>query len=1164
MKKFQALILIILTFSFQGFAQQGKDGVKTVAAANTIVNEYTHLTADAPAGSTVITVNASGLNVNARFAGPLAAGDLILIYQAQGAKLNGVINNTAGVPNDSSWGAVVNYENCGLYEFQEVSSVPNSTTITLDCALLNSYSDTGMVQVVRIPRYQSLTINAAGVMTAQAWNGVAGEGGILVVEVQGNTVVNGKMDVTGLGFRGGVELDNNSNYGGGFFSSISSGEGEDKGESIAGYETKYDPLGGHRCSGAPANGGGGGRCHNAGGGGGSNAGIILNWNGKGNADNSVPSYITAWNLEAAGFATHTSSGGGRGGYTFAANVKDPTVVGPINAAWGGDARRPSGGLGGRPLDYTTGRIFFGGGGGAGDQDNSLGGPGGKGGGIIYVLNYGTISGTGGQINANGAAGGNSVNSFFNNASDGCGGAGGGGAIIINSVGAVSGFTASANGGVGGNQTVVASTNESEGPGGGGGGGYIAISNGAIVQSASGGANGISNSPAVKTKFPSNGATIGGAGTTGQTISNFTISTRTDTICAGSTASLSATLNGTVPAGTTIMWYTTPAGGVSIGSGNPFITPVINSTTVYYAGTCPGTYRVADTVKVLPPPTANAGSNVTVCSGGSTTLTATGGGTYSWSPSTGLSSTTTASTVASPASTTTYTVTVSFGAGCSNSATVTVTVGGSMTLSTSPNTSMCLGGAGVNLSATGATTYSWSPSTGLSSTNISNPVATPASTTTYTVTGSTGSCSGSSTVIVTVNPLPTANAGSNTSYCTGGSTTLNGSGGTTYSWSPAAGLSNSGISNPVANPTSTTTYTLTVTDANGCSNTASVQVTVNPLPVITVSGALSICSGSSTSLTAGGATSYSWTPAAGLSSTTTQNTIAAPSNSMTYTITGTDANNCTNSTTATVVVHSLPAVGVSSPITSTCAPGCISFNGIDSSGNCSTVLYNYGDGNTGSSTGHCYSTPGSYSVVFSCTDANGCVGSVTRANYIQILPTPEAAFTTSSLVISYSGNKPDSVCFNNTSTGAVNWLWNFGNGTSSSSQLPCVSYADSGTYCVTLVVGGASGCQDTALSCIRLEKRAEVTYNIPNVFSPNDDGFNDYFFIKNSGLKALDCKIYDRWGRQLYEINSLAGSWDGTDKGQKVVDGVYYFLLNMTALDGTQKEETGFIQLIRNN
>src|ERR1041385_4289584 len=130
-----AFILSFLFFSVRVFSQRGLHGAKTVNAANTVVNEYTSLTANAFTGNTTITVAASTLNANGRFPANLAAGDLILIIQIQGASMIGGLNGVFATPLDTSWGRITLYNNCGWYEFQEVKAVPNGTTIQLDCGL---------------------------------------------------------------------------------------------------------------------------------------------------------------------------------------------------------------------------------------------------------------------------------------------------------------------------------------------------------------------------------------------------------------------------------------------------------------------------------------------------------------------------------------------------------------------------------------------------------------------------------------------------------------------------------------------------------------------------------------------------------------------------------------------------------------------------------------------------------------------------------------------------------------------------------------------------------------------------------------------------------------------------------------------------------------------
>ena len=274
------LLLSFLTLVTFSFAQRGKDGNVTIATANKIVNEYTTLTADVAAGATSITVAASGLNANARFAASLAPGDLIMIIQMQGATLSGIAlsvggGNTLGYPNDSSSGSITSYNNCGNYEFCEVSTVPNSTTITIDCGLQYDYTAAGRVQIIRVPRYNSLTLNSPGTISCTAWSGTF-IGGVIALEVKGNTTINAGASITatGLGFRGGALSGTNSAYGGGQVSATSINEGSQKGEGIGGYQTDYNVIGGGQARGAGANAGGGGDSHNAAGGGGANAGNI--------------------------------------------------------------------------------------------------------------------------------------------------------------------------------------------------------------------------------------------------------------------------------------------------------------------------------------------------------------------------------------------------------------------------------------------------------------------------------------------------------------------------------------------------------------------------------------------------------------------------------------------------------------------------------------------------------------------------------------------------------------------------------------------------------------------------------------------------------------------------------------------------------------------------
>jgi large repetitive protein len=484
--------LLVVAMAKNAYAwQPGKDGAVTITTANTVINNYYTIATNLNIGDTTVTLN----NVTG-----LSTGDILMIYQAQGATINAT--------DAAAYGTVTALNNAGNYEFVSVRSIAgNTVTINTICTtgLRLAYTATGKIQAVRVPQYSSLTVSGAGTIVATAWNGTSG--GIVAAFVQNTATISvaGGINVSNQGFRGGGLEQNTSAQGAGVittFRSASGNDGAEKGEGIAGSVTDYDSLNGRYSRGAPANGGGGGNGHNAGGGGGSNGNNGVAYTGTGNPNAAAQGTSTAiqtaacWNLEAAGFATSTSSGGGRGGYTYAGSDQDATTLAPGSTAWGGDQRDNVGGFGGRPLtNNAVNRLFFGGGGGAGDSNNSTGTPGGLGGGLIFLL-ANSVTG-GGSILANGQ----SVTPASGR--DGPGGGGGGGSIVISGTNSLS---LNANGGIGGSQNLGGP--ESEGPGGGGGGGFIGATGG--TQSVLGGANGTTNSSAV-TEFIHNGATAGAAG-----------------------------------------------------------------------------------------------------------------------------------------------------------------------------------------------------------------------------------------------------------------------------------------------------------------------------------------------------------------------------------------------------------------------------------------------------------------------------------------------------------------------------------------------------------------------------------------------------------------------------------------------------------------------------
>lgn len=445
----------------------------------------------------------------------LQAGDLLMLLQPQGAQLQ--------TADTDQYGAVAALGGSGLFEFVSVAAVDGTTSrVQLDAAcggLRNDYDP--RTQVIRVPQYGSLTVNAGASVVALPWDGRVG--GVVAVRAQQALTVRGELEASGRGFRGGpaqqpgqLAADQSPDVAGYVAAAPTSGGA--KGESVAGFTTEYASPGGHG-RGAPASGGGGGNAFKAGGGGGGGAGLAASWSGHGVMSAGVTG-ASAWTLDPAYKANNnqltTASGGGRGGYSASTTSLSPLTVPPGDPSWQGNLRRERGGRGGRPLSSDPGaRLFFGGGGGAGDQNGAgaqltMGGGGGAGGGLVYVLG-GTVQGDG-RIAASGAPGGDTAGG--SGAAQGAGGGGGGGAVILNSDSLQGTLRVEALGGDGGrHQSAGAGIGDANGPGGGGGGGFIAVpaaTASSVVRAVRGGSGGTTASAAM-VGFPSNGATSGGAG-----------------------------------------------------------------------------------------------------------------------------------------------------------------------------------------------------------------------------------------------------------------------------------------------------------------------------------------------------------------------------------------------------------------------------------------------------------------------------------------------------------------------------------------------------------------------------------------------------------------------------------------------------------------------------
>ncbi len=1077
------LFLSLITFSFLGNikGQKGKDGAKTITNTTTPakVNEFTALTVNALVGATTINVAASSLNANGRFASALAPGDLIMIIQMQGAMINLGTYAVSWQP-DFNYGKIWDYANCGNYEFAQVKSILSGTQIEIDCDLKYNYTVSGKTQIVRVPRYTTLDIgtsSTSATLTTDAWLGTTG--GVLAVEVDGNTTINNTAVVTtnALGFRGGVPI-TNGGTGNNNFVTKNPNDGAEKGEGIGSQRltnTLVDSLG-KQCKGAPANGGGGGDANNCGGGGGGNGGNIANYIGLGIANTT---FSTTFELEYAGRSSLTSSGGGKGGYgTSTTTTISANSIGPDQNGWGSFKRPSHGGYGGRPLDYTTGKLFMGGGGGAGHTSGQSNGTnacaGGNGGGIIYFLSYGNIAGSG-NINSNGANGNNAFGSGVSTQGiDGSGGGGAGGTIFLDCASTISAATANANGGNGGNQVITTgftSTSEGQGPGGGGSGGYIASNGNAFAQNVFAGINGVTNATAFDTEFPMNGATSGDVGTKNQTILNAKLNTFSlvaspnQTICTGQVATLTATTSNSLA---TINWYNSLTGGAAVATGTAYTTPVFNTVGVYtvYAGFCPGTYRKPIIITVNNAAVITIASQ-TICAGKTATLTPTSSATsYSWS----TTQTTNAITV-SPASTTNYTV-YTIGGSCSTSQTVTVTVNALPILTVTPtNTTIC-SGTNVTLLASGATTFTWS-----NGINTSSQIVTPTTNTVYTVNGTDGNGCTNTLVPIsnfTVTTTPTISLLSQT-ICPTQTATFTANGATSYTWLPTSSNLTTYTVTPIA------TQTVTLIGANGtCTSQATASVTIGSNVTIGVNNP-TICVGQTATLTATGISSYTWSNNSNLASIT-----ITPNITTTYTISG-NQGLCSGTQTATVTVIAQPTISITGNTT------ICSGNSTTLTANGSVNSYTW---NTTSNNQSIIDNP-TITTSYTVIGSNGiCTNSATSTVSVNALPT---------LVVSNS-----TICAGQQAT--VNVLGATGITvtptpiTTFSNYFICPTLTIQGIYTVT--VNGTDGvCQNTALGFITVNNNPTITVTSTNVCLGNTatltaNGATTYTWSTNSNNQSI--------------------------------------------------------------
>ena len=364
------------------------------------------------------------------------------------------------------------------------------------------------------------------------------------------------------------------------------------------------------------------------------------------------------------------------------------------------------------------------------------------------------------------------------------------------------------------------------------------------------------------------------------------------VCPGTPVSLMAS------GGTTYLWY--PSTGLSDpeAADPTLITNTAGSWNVIVTDIC--TSDTAEVVIDLFAVLGGTSGDTTICQGASVTISAFGGSSYEWTPPEGLSSTTVGTPTASPDTTSTYSVIITTDEGCSFQDQVTVTVFFELPEPALVDTVICRGDT-VQLSTGDGPLYAWDPSPFVAPWDVQQPAFFPLETTLFTVTMSNSCGEVRDSVLIDVRSVD-ADAWQDTLVCPGVPVPLFATGSDTFSWSPTAGLSDPGSSSPVATPSISTTYRVTVSDSLGCFDQDSVQVLLRPWPFVQAGPDTIIDYGDPVTLTAVGNGALNWSQVEVVHAGDPERPVVSPEQTTTYTVTVLDTAGCKNTDVITIIVN----------------------------------------------------------------------------------------------------------------------------------------------------------------------------------------------------------------------------------------------------------------------
>lgn len=669
------------------------------------------------------------------------------------------------------------------------------------------------------------------------------------------------------------------------------------------------------------------------------------------------------------------------------------------------------------------------------------------------------------------------------------------------------------------------------------------------------------------------------------------------------------------------WSGSGITNTTLGTFDPSAATIGNNTITYTtAGSCPGVGTATIVVNALP--TINAGPDQTICIGGSAALAGSFGGSATsgtWTGGAGTYSTSNTDPLAtytpSAAEETAGTVTLTFtsddpaGPCASVNDQVIITISALPGASAGLDQTICDGSSAPLSGAISgaATTATWTGGAGTFSPNnttlnaVYTPTAAEAAAGTVTLTITTNDPAGPCTfavdqMTITINPVATVSAGPDQTICIATTATLAGVFGgsaTSGTWSGGAGTYSPSAStaNAVYTPTAaeeaagTVTLTFTSDDPVGpCSSvTDQMTITITQLPTANAGTSQSVCSGNSITLAGsigGSATTGTWSGGAGTyaPNASTLNAVYTPTaaeyaaGSITLTLTTDDpAGPCTFSTsTVTFTFYQNPVVSFNGNNLAGCPVHCVNFTDLTTVGGGDVIVgwsWNFGEGGllgTTQNPSNCYEITGLYNVSLTATSNNGCSTTLTMPSYIQVYPKPVADFipTPNPATI-----LEPAVTLNNASSSDVtSWWYYFGDGDSINPNVPSPVHiypnVFANTYLATLIVENNYGCLDTVDHLVEIAP--EFTFFIPNAFTPNGDGTNDFFFGQGIGIVEYDLLVFDRWGNLIFHGDDINKMWDGKVKGGSEIaqQDVYVWKVKLKDIFQKKHNYIGTVTLVK--